>query len=65
MLSEIGRRASVAARILGRASTEMKNNVLETLAEEIGKSADRILDANHLDIQDGEVAGLSAARPEA
>ena len=61
MLVKMGTRARAAARILGRTGTEQKNAVLDSLADEILASADRILVANRLDIRDGEMSGLRTA----
>jgi glutamate-5-semialdehyde dehydrogenase len=61
MLIEMGKRARAAGRILGRTTTEQRNAVLASLAEGILACSAEILAANHLDIADGEAAGLTPA----
>jgi len=61
MLIEMGKRARQAARILGRAETELKNALLTALAEELLKQIKPILTANAQDIADGKKAGLTPA----
>lgn len=57
MLIEMGKRARQAARILGRAETELKNALLTALAEELLKQIKPILTANAQDIADGKKQG--------
>ena len=61
MLLEMGKRARAAARVLGRTPSEVKNAVLASLAENIMAQSEAILEANQLDIDDGEAAGLTPA----
>jgi glutamate-5-semialdehyde dehydrogenase len=61
MLTKMGKQARQAARVLGRAKTDLKNTVLTALADELLTQADPILAANAQDIADGEKAGLTPA----
>ena len=61
MLVEMGKKARLAARQLARTDTEDKNVVLERVADKLLVHADQILEANALDIIDGEKAGLTPA----
>lgn len=60
-MADIGRRARAAARPLAIASTEQKNAALVAMAEAIVARERDILDANAIDISNGEESGLSAA----
>lgn len=57
----MGRQARQAARRLGRATSEQKNQVLRQLAGLLTENPAHVLAANLLDVIDGEQAGLSAA----
>ena len=61
LMAGIGRQARAAARPLAIASTERKNAALAALAESILRREQEILDANAIDLANGEEAGLSAA----
>lgn len=61
MMADIGRRARAASRPLAMASTQAKNSALEAMAAAIDASVDAILEANALDLANGEEAGLSPA----
>jgi glutamate-5-semialdehyde dehydrogenase len=61
MLVETGKRAKIAARILGRTNNGLKNTVLKSLADEILAQANPILVANTEDVTDGKKAGLTPA----
>jgi glutamate-5-semialdehyde dehydrogenase len=61
LMAEIGRRARAASRPLAMASTQAKNSALEAMAAAIEASVDTILEANALDLANGEEAGLSPA----
>jgi glutamate-5-semialdehyde dehydrogenase len=61
MLVEMGKKACIAARILGRTDTALKNAVLTSLASEILSQANTILTTNAQDVADGEKAGLTPA----
>ncbi|WP_421915783.1 glutamate-5-semialdehyde dehydrogenase [Mesorhizobium sp.] len=61
VMADIGRRARAAARPLAIASTEQKNAALVAMAEAIVARQQDILDANAIDISNGEESGLSAA----
>src|SRR6187431_1484832 len=60
-MSEIGRSAKAAARVLALASTDQKNRALGGMAAAIRASRSDILAANADDLADGKAAGLSAA----
>ena len=61
LMADIGRRARAAARPLAVATTERKNAALVAMAEAILTQERNILDANAIDIGNGEESGLSAA----
>ncbi|MBF0470354.1 MAG: glutamate-5-semialdehyde dehydrogenase [Gammaproteobacteria bacterium] len=60
-MSEVGANAKAASRLVARASTASKNNVLLTIADYIDNSEEEILAANRLDIQNGLQSGLDSA----
>ncbi len=60
-MAGIGRRARAAARPLAIASTERKNAALTAMAEAVLSNQQAILEANAIDISNGEEAGLSPA----
>jgi len=59
LMQDIGRRARAASKVLATASTDRKHVALTGAAEAIRHSADKILDANALDMANGEETGLS------
>lgn len=61
MLTDIGKRARLAARILARLTTTQKNTALNNLADALIADQKAILTANAQDVQAGKVAGLSAS----
>lgn len=61
LMAEIGRRARAAARPLAIATTAAKNAALLAMAEAIVARQQDILDANAIDISNGEESGLSAS----
>ena len=61
VMADIGRRARAAARPLAIAATEQKNAALVAMAEAIVARERDILEANAIDISNGEESGLSAA----
>ncbi|CCV10885.1 glutamate-5-semialdehyde dehydrogenase [Mesorhizobium sp. STM 4661] len=61
MMADIGRRARAAARPLAIAATAAKNAALVAMAEAIVAREQDILDANAIDISNGEESGLSAS----
>ena len=61
MMADIGRRARAAARPLAVATTKAKNNALAAMADAILGNEQAILDANAIDMSNGEEAGLSAS----
>ncbi|MBT1157768.1 glutamate-5-semialdehyde dehydrogenase [Aminobacter anthyllidis] len=61
LMAEIGRKARAAARPLAVASAERKHAALIGMAEAILRRQDEILDANAIDVKNGEEAGLSGS----
>lgn len=61
LMAEIGRKARAAARPLAIASAERKHAALIGMAEAILRRQDEILDANAIDVKNGEEAGLSGS----
>ncbi|MFU0507719.1 glutamate-5-semialdehyde dehydrogenase [Pseudaminobacter sp. NGMCC 1.201702] len=59
LMAEIGRKARAAARPLATAGAERKHAALIAMAEAILRGEARILEANAIDMKNGEVAGLS------
>jgi glutamate-5-semialdehyde dehydrogenase len=63
-MSDIGRRAKAAARVLALAATAQKDRALAGMASAICASKSEILAANAEDLADGKTAGLTAAMIE-
>ncbi|RWL74825.1 MAG: glutamate-5-semialdehyde dehydrogenase [Mesorhizobium sp.] len=61
LMADIGRRARAAARPLAVASTKAKNAALAAMADAILRNEQAILDANAIDMSNGEEAGLSGS----
>ncbi|MBX3582799.1 MAG: glutamate-5-semialdehyde dehydrogenase [Rhizobiaceae bacterium] len=61
LMAEIGKRARAASRPLSMASTEVKNTALLAMADAVERNKSAILDANAIDVANGEEAGLSPA----
>lgn len=61
LMADIGRRARAAARPLAIAAAERKHAALIGMAQAILRYEQDILDANAIDVRNGEEAGLSAA----
>ena len=61
MLSEMGGRARLAARVLGFAGTEVKNQVLLRLASLLEESRPAVASANQIDIDNAVASGMSDA----
>ncbi|RWF48417.1 MAG: glutamate-5-semialdehyde dehydrogenase [Mesorhizobium sp.] len=61
LMANIGRRARAAARPLAIATTAAKNAALVAMAEAILARERDILDANAVDVSNGEESGLSAS----
>ncbi|WP_027141723.1 glutamate-5-semialdehyde dehydrogenase [Mesorhizobium sp. WSM3626] len=61
LMADIGRRARAAARPLAIATTAAKNAALAAMAEAIVARERDILDANAIDVLNGEQSGLSAS----
>jgi len=61
LMAEIGRKARAASRPLAIAPTEKKNAALLAMADAIQRNRQAILDANAIDVANGEEAGLTPA----
>ncbi|UVC16642.1 glutamate-5-semialdehyde dehydrogenase [Mesorhizobium onobrychidis] len=61
LMADIGRRARAAARPLAIATAERKHATLIAMAQAILRHEQDILDANAVDIRNGEESGLSAS----
>ena len=61
LMADIGRHARAAARPLAIATTAAKNAALVAMAEAIVAREQEILDANAIDVLNGEQSGLSAS----
>lgn len=61
LMADVGRRARAAARPLAIAAAERKHAALTGMAQAILRREQDILDANAIDVRNGEEAGLSAA----
>src|SRR5690349_9389578 len=61
LMADIGVRARAAARPLATATAERKHAALVAMADAIERRMSEILDANAIDLKNGEEAGLSAA----
>ncbi|MDX8453435.1 glutamate-5-semialdehyde dehydrogenase [Mesorhizobium sp. VK9D] len=61
LMADIGRRARAAARPLAVASTKAKNDALAAMADAILRNEQAILDANAIDMSNGEETGLSGS----
>ncbi|TGP53604.1 glutamate-5-semialdehyde dehydrogenase [bacterium M00.F.Ca.ET.230.01.1.1] len=61
LMADIGRRARAAARPLAVASTKAKNAALVAMADAVLRNEQAILDANAIDMSNGEEAGLSGS----
>jgi len=61
LMAEIGRKARAASRPLAIAPTEQKNAALAAMADAILHNEKAILEANAVDVANGEESGLSAA----
>ncbi len=61
IMAEIGRKARAAARPLALAPAEQKRKALICMADAILRDEQKILDANAVDMKNGEEAGLTPA----
>lgn len=60
-MSQLGRQARGASRILAAATTSQKNSALMAIAEAIGRERNALLEANATDMANGRNNGLEAA----
>ena len=58
---QLGQRARVASREISRADTEIKNRALNTIADNIDHAAEKLKQANNLDLEEGRAKGLDDA----
>ncbi len=61
-MNAMGAQAAIAARELGRATTEQKNNALIAAAQNLLAQTEELLTANRLDMDIAKEAGLNNAR---
>ncbi|RVD60983.1 glutamate-5-semialdehyde dehydrogenase [Mesorhizobium sp. M2D.F.Ca.ET.185.01.1.1] len=61
LMADIGRRARAAARPLAVASIKAKNAALVAMADAVLRNEQALLDANAIDMSNGEEAGLSGS----
>jgi glutamate-5-semialdehyde dehydrogenase len=57
----VGEQARAASRVIARADTQAKNKALLAMAEAIEREQDKLLVANHKDMEAAQAAGLDAA----
>ena len=62
IMNAMGAQAAIAARELGRATTEQKNNALIAAAQNLRAQTEELLTANRLDMDITKEAGLNNAR---
>lgn len=60
MLEQIGQRAKAAEPVLRTLSTQAKNGLLVKAAEQLVADSAKILEANAIDMENGEKAGMSS-----
>ena len=60
-LTEMGKNAKAASRVLASITTEQKNNALLLIANELESQSAAVLTQNQQDLDDGKAAGLSEA----
>ncbi len=60
-MEQVGKAARKASRAMARADTASKNRALEAIAAAIVREADRLLEANALDIEGAKTRGLEPA----
>ena len=60
-MTELGQKARKAARVLAAASTGDKNAALQSIADELDKSRNTLVEENRRDMQAGQEKGLDAA----
>ena len=60
-MTEMGRSARAAARVLASSSVEQRNEALMQIRAEIAADRDAILAANEMDLEQGRESGLEAA----
>lgn len=60
-LNNIGSKAKEASKVLSTASSEVKNKALAAMADALKENAEKIIENNKTDIENGRNAGLSEA----
>ena len=58
---QLGQRVRAASREIGSAETAVKNNALNVIADRIDAEAEKLKQANALDLEAGKVKGLADA----
>ena len=61
MLNQIGIEAKVAAAEIAVLSTDKKNQILQSMADELVKNSKKILDANKVDLNNSKELDLTPA----
>ena len=61
MLTQIGIEAKKAAAQVAVLSTDKKNQILQSMADELVKNSKKILDANKVDLDNSKDLGLTPA----
>ena len=61
VMTEMGRSAHAAARVLASSTVEHRNEALKKIRAEIAADRDAILEANEMDLEQGRETGLEAA----
>lgn len=61
MLTELGKRAKSAERILMTASTEVKNSALQNIADALREKSEKILAANAIDIENAKKNNMKSS----
>lgn len=59
MIKELGKRAKIASRDLAKLSSLEKNNILKEISKQLIEDRDNILQANSIDMLEGEKLGLN------
>lgn len=60
-LNDIGIKAKEASKVLSVASSDIKNKALAAMAQALKENAEKIIESNKTDIENGRAAGLSDA----
>ena len=58
-LEQIGKKAKAAERFLAKADAAQKTSAIESIADELIKNTDKIIESNKIDLENGKNNGLS------